>query len=255
MGGNIEVTGGTTILAKGNVIKTYAGKSSTVKLDGSYIYSSDYTCIVIEGNGNVSLKDTYVYAPKNDKGAIYYDAQSGSTELTITGKSCLGNASTYNSNEKAHTISINNSVSISLQGESKVMSGAYGASTVGLFGTGGHINMLGSSSLYSTNTDSYTNYCIDIGSRSGCSMKFDSNGYFYSTANYVVRSYAATSLIVKRGNFVSRSHKYMFYINGASLANHASTTEKRDRTFAYMSGYKTTATKLISECYYYKYGL
>ena len=60
---------------------------------------------------------------------------------------------------------------------------------------------------------------------------------------------------VTKGNFVSRTNKYMFWKNGAAITDYASSTSKGNRTFAYMKDYNKVEISVISDCYYYKIGI
>ena len=114
--------------------------------------------------------------------------------------------------------------------------------------------MTGSTSLYAANTSSPKS-CIRFYS-SGATVTFNSTGYFYCTDTYVAdaENYKET-LNVTKGNFVSRNNKYMFYNNGAIVTSYASNGSAGNRTFQYMDSYKSTSTRIISNCYYYGKGV
>ena len=270
-GGNIKTSGSLTIRSvNGNAIKTYENEDSSVTLEGGYIYSENKSCIVIEGGiekgieedkTEVSLNNTKVFAPRNDKSAIYFDEKSKTQKLTINGESYIGNArdkNTADSKMYANTVSINNpGVEINVQGSTRIMSGAHGAGAIALYGDKDKVIMVGSSSLYAINTEkNITNsYCIGVDAKE-CGVTFASTGYFYSTADYVVMSKEGsnTSLSVAKGNFVSRGNKYMFWINGAQVSGYVSNSNPGKRHFSYMDN-NTVQIQEISDCYYLRTGI
>jgi hypothetical protein len=143
---------------------------------------------------------------------------------------------------------------LTITGSTKIMSGDYGGPAVTRSGVG-RIEFLGSSSVYTWNSS----YDAIRTSVAGCTVRFETTGYLYTTGTRVLRAGSdgslSLSLNVVSGHFACKS-KYMFRYGGKNNKNHVSTdTSTVSRTFWYMTAYNTATSQSLSGFYHYTTGI
>ena len=228
-------------------------EETTININGGYIYSTGATALGIYGDGTLNIDSTYVYAQSYNKNALRIGEEENKTDMAVTiQNSHVGNGKNASSNaDAAGTIVYYSNEQLTIS-NSKILAGPNAASAIMLY-TAATVNIVNDSRIYATNESGKN--CIYI-EASGSIIRFDAEGYFYCTGDYVVWSGNYNIFLdVRKGRFVSRNkNKYMFYVNGAVDKNHVSTNEKKNEYFMYMNNYNSTGSISIDNCYYYRTG-
>ena len=254
-GGNLTISSATIRGSSHHAIYVLNNTKGNITINSSYVYSNGRSALGIYGTGDINITSSWIYTPVKDKNALLM-ANGSTGDLTIK-SSVLGNGRNNTSgadgdNGFSATISYHSTGKLTIN-SSRILAGSYAAEALTVYKPV-TINLTGSTSLYAANTSSPKS-CIRFYS-SGATVTFNSTGYFYCTDTYVAdaENYKET-LNVTKGNFVSRNNKYMFYNNGAIVTSYASNGSAGNRTFQYMDSYKSTSTRIISNCYYYGKGV
>lgn len=255
----LKTEGTPRIKSNGNVIVAY--NSSTVNLNGGYIWTTGgnwvdkgIASIQMKSSSKLIITNTNVFNEMQAESAIKFASGSTGT-CTIGGTSKIGNSAVASGSDTyGSCISYSSTGKLTVKDNAKICAGPYSPLGISL-GAKCTVEFLGSSSIY-TNDAHYPSCCCIYISVSGCTITFNSNGYFYTrNGNYVARAGNSSNKIkatfnVKKGHFACCEHndkpgngKAMFYQNGACNTKYVSTlslpTEVKVKR---MTDYKTVVS-------------
>lgn len=259
-GGNITIGESVTFQSEKNTINATTG--NLIIYSGYFYGKAGGPVMAYGGNyksGSVTIKNATIYAPRMNTHAIEFSR--GIYNATMTSVK-VGNASTntlssFTDNKTPFaTIANRNGGVTTINGNSKIYAGPYGASAIAKY-NGGTLNLKENTSIYATNEGNSISRdgsgCVSM-HEGGTSIDFDSTGRFFAgsyvaqTLNGVDASYKVT-----KGHFATLSNKYMFFRNNKPVeTNYIGTTSTQ--TYEWMDNLTTTKTKPLS-CYYYKKGV
>ena len=115
------------------------------------------------------------------------------------------------------------------------------------------LSFTGSSSVYMNKEYNGSGADMIIFHIGGCSLSFNSSGWFYSSTQSVASATTYSwNLSVSKGRFVSRYDNRMFYANGSFITNvGVASTTLDSRTFYNYSSKSAYTEKTHNNCYYY----